>query len=74
MPRAPIIPNSEVIGTPLETHLCVMVLGNEVEEVGKQQIRFIFYDTIEALSEAFIYIDRFPASYRWGIVSAQSNQ
>lgn len=54
MPRTPIIPDSEIVLTPLEPHLCVVVLRNEIEQVRQKQVRLVFCDAVDTLGEAFV--------------------
>lgn len=61
MPCAPIVPDGNVVLAPLEPNLCVVVLGDNVEEVTEQEIRLILGDTVDALREASVDVDRFPA-------------
>jgi hypothetical protein len=67
MPCAPIIPNSEVVHPPLEAHLDIVVLRDEVEKIGEEEIGLVFCDAVEAFGEAFVYVDGFPARDSWGV-------
>jgi len=66
MPRAPIIPDRKVIFTPLEPHLGVMILRNEIEEVRKQKIRLISSDAIDAFREPLVDVEGFSSRYGFG--------
>lgn len=63
MPHAPVVPDGEVVLSPLEADLGVVVLGNNVEEVAQQQVGFVLCDAVDAFCEAFVYVDGFPAGY-----------
>lgn len=65
MPGTPIIPDSKVVLVPLEAHLRIVVLRDEVEEVREEEVGFVFCDAIDTFGEAFVYVDGFPAGYRW---------
>jgi hypothetical protein len=61
MPRAPIIPDSQIIRPPLEPYLRIVVLRDEIEKIGEYEVGFVFCDAVDALGEAFVHVDRFPA-------------
>lgn len=68
MPGAAIVPDGEVVLVPLEADLGVVVLRDEVEEVGEEEVGFVFCDAVDALGEAFVDVDGFPACdgcWRW---------
>ena len=63
VPRAPVVPDGEIIWPPLEADLGVVVLCQEVEKEAQQEVRFVFCYAIDALGEALVYVDRFPSCY-----------
>jgi hypothetical protein len=67
MPRTPIIPNRQIVFPPLESHLRVVVLRDKVEEIGKDDVGFVFCDAVDSFGEAFVYVDGFLARYRWDL-------
>ena len=62
MPSAAVVPDGEVVFAPLEPHLGIVVLGDEVEEIGQQNIRLVLGDAIDALGEALVDVEGFPSS------------
>lgn len=63
MPGAPVIPDRKIIWSPLKAHLRVVVLRYDIKEVVQDEVRLVFCDTIDALSETLVHIDGFPARY-----------
>lgn len=63
VPHAPVVPDGQVVGAPLEADLGVVVLGDEVEKVGEQDVGFVLGDAVDALCEASVYVDGFPTGY-----------
>lgn len=62
MPCAPVVPDSDVILTPSESYLGIVVLCYHIEEVFKEDIRLVFCDAVDALGEALVDVDRVPPS------------
>jgi hypothetical protein len=42
MERASVVPNRYIVFTPLEPYLRVVILSDDIEEVGKQNVGFVF--------------------------------
>jgi hypothetical protein len=63
MPHTSVVPDSEIIGSPLEADLRIVVLGDNIEEIAQQQIGFVFCYAVDALGEAFVHIHALPSSY-----------
>jgi hypothetical protein len=66
MPHAPIVPDRKVVLSPLEAHLSIMVLGEQVENIAQKKIGLVLRHAIDALGEAFVDIYGFPASNSYG--------
>lgn len=62
MPGTSIVPDGQVVLTPLESDLCVVILCHDIEQIPEYQIRFVLCDSVDSLREALVYINRFPAS------------
>lgn len=63
MPHAPVVPDGEVVLAPLEADLGVVVLGDEVEEVGEEDVGLVLCDAVDALGEALVHVDGLPSRY-----------
>lgn len=63
VPHAPVVPDGQVVFAPLEADLGVVVLGDDVEEILQQEVGFVLCDAVDALGEAFVYVDGFPARH-----------
>lgn len=73
MPCTSVIPDSQVVLLPLETHLRVMILGHQIEQIRKKEVRFVFRNSIDAFCEAFVYVNRVPARYSCGVVISRED-
>jgi hypothetical protein len=63
MPGAPVIPNSQIVRPPFKSHLRVVVLRYQTEQIRQDEIGLVFTDAIDALREAFVHIHRFPTRH-----------
>jgi hypothetical protein len=61
MPGTPVIPNRNIVLSPLEAYLGIVVLCHKVEEIGQDDIRFIPRQPFDALREAPVDVDLFPS-------------
>lgn len=65
MPHASVVPDGQVVLAPLESHLRVVVLGDHVEQVPKEEVRLVFGHAVDALRKALVDVDGFPARHSW---------
>lgn len=65
VPHAPVVPDSQVVLAPLEADLGVVILRDHVEEVAEEDVRLVFGDAVDALGEALVDVDGFPARDSW---------
>ena len=72
MPSAAVVPDGEVVLAPLEAHLGIVVLGDEVEEIGKQNIGLVLGDAVDAIGEALVDVEGFPSSDGWEVLAVSS--
>lgn len=59
-----VVPNCEIVWSPLKAHLRIVILGYKIEQVVQNQVRLIFCDAVDALGETFVDVDRLPSSHR----------
>lgn len=38
MPRAPVVPNRQIVSSPLEAHLRIVILSEQVKEIAEQNV------------------------------------
>lgn len=62
VPRASVVPDGQVILAPLEAHLGVVVLRDQVEEVREEEVGLIAGHAVDALGETTVDIDGLPPS------------
>jgi hypothetical protein len=61
----PVVPYRKVVGTPLESYLGVVILRDQIEKIIEKQVRLVFSNSIDALGEALVDVNGFPASHSY---------
>lgn len=61
MPHAPIVPDSQIVLSPLKADLSIMVLRDQVEEIAKDHVGLVLGNAIDAFCKASIDVNGFPA-------------
>jgi len=65
MPRAPVVPNRKIVSSPLEAHLRIVILSEQVKEIAEENVLLVFGDAVDALGKASVDVDRLPAGYSY---------